>query len=114
MASTISLLQTINAVRPYVRRVPLTFAGSNEPALTMADWVRDFILAAPFAWRWNRAVYTTPLVIGTQDYVVSLPTFGWLEQATITDTSDTPPSLQLDNRMTLSEEASNNQPTSIS
>src|SRR6185312_11157257 len=91
MASTIKLSRTIAASSRFINQAPLVFTGTNDPAFTIADWVRGFILSPPFAWRWNRAT-VSPITVssGAQDYTVNLPNFGWLEQAVIVDTSLTP------------------------
>jgi hypothetical protein len=58
--------------------------SANDPALSNADWVRQFILSPPFAWRWNRVeVPTIRTQIGVSDYQVSLPSFGWIEKAVL-------------------------------
>lgn len=104
----------MNVTQNFVRNAPLTFPGTNDPALTIGDWVRQFILGPPFAWRWNRAVSTFTTVAGTQDYTASLETFGWLEKATVTDsTGSTPVVHELEVVLNLSEESVNNLPTRI-
>jgi hypothetical protein len=58
--------------------------SANDPALSNADWVRQFILSPPFAWRWNRVeVPAIQTRIGQTDYQVSLPSFGWIEKAVL-------------------------------
>ena len=92
-SSTIQLQRTINRSSQYARLEPLLFASNtaNDPAFSNADWVMQTILAPPFAWRWNRTSEGTPsnpafqTTIGVTDYQVSLPTFGWLEKATLYD-----------------------------
>jgi hypothetical protein len=62
---------------------------SNEPALSMGDWVRQAMLAPPYAWRWNRITPYPTLSISTaggQDYSTSITNFGWLEKAVISTT----------------------------
>lgn len=60
-----------------------------EPAITSANMVMQTILGAPFAWRWNNINGSfTCLTDGTQDYTVNIPTFGWLEYASIQDIAD--------------------------
>ena len=88
MASTIKLSATTNWAQSFCRLQPLTGQGGvvGEPALTNANGVLQFILGPPFAWPWNRAtnstIVTTP---GVQDYTIALPTFGWLEKASVYD-----------------------------
>jgi len=88
--STYSLERVANYARRFINRAPLTFADTNDPAFMIGDWVRNIVLAPPFAWRWNRATTTLALTTGNQDYVKNLPTFGWLESANVVDTVSVP------------------------
>ena len=60
--STIQLARTIARSSQYARLEPLLFAANtyNDPAFSNADWVKQTILAPPFAWRWNRTSQGTP------------------------------------------------------
>jgi len=89
MASTITLNQTVNFAQTYCRLQPLTGVGGvdTEPAVSIANMVKQFILAPPFGWPWNRNTKTFITVAGTQDYTVSVTDFGWLEKASVTDTT---------------------------
>lgn len=113
-SSTITIRREIDTVTKFIRRAPLTFTGTNDPAFTIGDWVRGFMLSPPFAWRWNRAV-VTPFSINTgQDYTINIPNFGWLEQATIIDKTVSPNlAYQLEIVLDLGEDATTNQPTRI-
>ena len=57
MANTNTLQRSINYVTIMARGAPMSnvLTIANEPALTIGDWVRQFILSPPFAWRWNRS-----------------------------------------------------------
>lgn len=111
--STIPLIRTVDYVRRFIRLAPLTFSGSNDPAMMMADWVRGFMLAPPFSWRWNRGVLPpTMLTPGTQDYTINLPNFGWLEQAAITDLA-LPAAYQLEISLDQQVEVIQTQPTKV-
>lgn len=111
--STITLSRTVDYVRRFIRLAPLTFSGTNDPAMMMADWVRGFMLAPPFSWRWNRGVLpATMLTPGVQDYTLNLPAFGWLEQAAITDLT-IPASYQLDISLDQQVEVVLTQPTKV-
>ncbi len=118
MAVTNTLQRILSVAQLYIRQAPLTFpalAAPNDLAFLAGDWVRQFILSPPFAWRWNRTVNTFNTVAGTQDYAVSAANFGWLEKATLTDATVTPnATTELVNQMNLSEEATQNQPVFIS
>src|ERR1700733_12484142 len=112
MASTIQLSRTVSHVRKVINRAPVTFPNPLDPALLMADWVRQFILSPPFKWRWNRNTTSVTCVIGQQDYLVNLPDFGWLEQAAITD-SVGGHAYQLTVALDLAEESVQNQPNKV-
>jgi len=60
---------------------------ANEPALTIGDWTRQFMLAPPFAWRWNRVDFPITITAGVQDYSENIADFGWLEKAYWTDSN---------------------------
>jgi hypothetical protein len=88
MASTIKLSNSINWAKAFVHLNTLAGVGgvAGEPSLTTASGVRQFMLGPPFAWPWNRATCSSITTeAGTQDYVVALPTFGWLEGGSISD-----------------------------
>jgi len=84
-----TLAEAFQYASQYIRLTPLTFATgptggrTGDPALSIGDWVRQTILAPPFAWRWNRSTTTFNTSPGTQDYVQALATFGWLEKAAV-------------------------------
>lgn len=86
MATTLTLQNTINWALPFIRYQPVTIGTATEPALSNANIILQTILGPPFCWRWNRATNSsTSTVAGTQDYAVTLSTFGFLEKATVTD-----------------------------
>ena len=90
MAATNTLQKTLNLASIFVGGAPLSaiIGVANEPALSIGDWVRQFILAPPFAWSWNRATTTITVTSPTQDYVKVLTDFGWMEKATWDDSSN--------------------------
>ncbi len=114
--STIQLNRTVGLAQKFIRNAPLVLdTTSNDPAFSIGDWVRGFILGPPFAWRWNR-VELPPIacVVGTQDYTVSIGNFGWLECATITMAGAVPPTMGLEVSLSLDEETVTNVPARIS
>lgn len=118
MAVTNTLQRILNVAQTYIRQAPLIFpalSAPNDLAFLAGDWVRQFMLAPPFAWRWNRTNSTFTTTAGNQDYSVSLPTFGWLEKASITDNTVSPAVVtELTVQMNLGEESIQNQPLFIS
>lgn len=114
MAVTNTLQRIMNVAQTYIRNAPLTFpllSAPNDFAFLSADWVRQFILSPPFAWRWNRVVNTITTVAGTQDYILVSPTFGWLEKATINDNAGTVVELQI--KLDIAEDTVQGQPQFI-
>lgn len=116
MASTIQLQRSINLAQQFVRNAPLTFTSptNNDPAFSNADWVRQFILSAPFAWRWNRTETQITCSPGTTDYKTALPTFGWIEKAVLVDTTSGNQTTELEIELDLAQETVVNLPTKIS
>lgn len=83
MAATKALSDSINWVKPFLNWANLTIGVNNEPALTSANQALQTIVGPPFVWPWNRAYSSFYTTVGQQDYNVNIPTFGYLESATI-------------------------------
>jgi hypothetical protein len=111
--STIPLSRGITLASAFTRYAPLTMS-SNDPALSNADWVRQFLLSAPFGWRWNRVTTGFTCTVGQTDYQESVPDFGWIEKAYITDPSDGARTTELEVSMNLAVESTPNLPARIS
>jgi len=96
MPTTLTVQNTINWALPFIRYQPLTIGTASEPALSNANIILQTILGPPFCWRWNRATNAaTMTVAGTQDYTVALSTFGFLEKASVTDSTGVVTELEL-------------------
>jgi hypothetical protein len=112
-----TLAEVFQYASQYIRLAPLTFvagpAGGRtaDPALSIGDWVRQTILAPPFAWRWNRSTTSINTVVGTQDYVSVLSSFGWLEKAAVINSGV---SKELEIALVLGDETQTDLPTKIS
>lgn len=116
MASNNSLLRSIEVCQNFLKNIPLTGVGGNplEPAASIGDYTRNFMLCPPFAWRWNRATTTFNTVEGTQDYSANLPNFGWLEKASTNDNLGLTGSIvELENKLNMSEDKSQDRPRYI-
>lgn len=124
MASTVKIQDVVRSLRPWFGLTPIQSQSgySQEPALSSANWALQFILAPPFAWRWNRGVPVTfSTTAGTQDYVVASSSappngfqgspFGWLEKATLTNGSTLMKQLKVD--LSLGESITQNEPEYI-
>jgi hypothetical protein len=69
--------------------IPLTSQTGSEPAITIANMVVSFIQNPPFTWPTNRKEDTSlTTVAGTQDYVLSITDFGFLETVTLTNAAN--------------------------
>jgi hypothetical protein len=112
MASTYTLARTVQFVQRFIYQKPLTFTNTNDPAFAIGDWVRNLILGPPFAWRWNRVTNSTACIVGTANYQLNLPNFGWIEQASITDNVANA-AFELEVKLTSTQEVVNGQPTNI-
>lgn len=117
MPSVKTLEQSVTYIERFIRNSPLTFKNSGELAFDSADWVKQFILSAPFAWRWNRGyVPTITCVAGHQDYQVNIPDFGWLERASLNFpvvVGQPGKSIELKNELVVASEQFSNEPTTI-
>jgi hypothetical protein len=84
MATTVQNL--IDFAQTFTQYSPLAVGTGNQPALGIANEIQNLMMNPPFTWGWNRAennaVSTVP---GTQDYVMPVPDFGFLEKVTLTD-----------------------------
>lgn len=112
--STIPLSRTIGYASQFVRLAPLYFAPNNDPSLTNADWVKQFMLAAPLAWRWNRTTITFQVTPAKTDYVQALSDFGWLEKAYFVNPNDGNSNQQLEVFLNLQVDTTPNLPQKIS
>jgi hypothetical protein len=112
MPSTIQVQRSITLASAFVRYAPLTMSA-NDPALSNADWVRQFILGAPFAWRWNRVVTQFTTIIGKTDYTEALPALGWIEKAVGYLPTNGNETFELEVENNLMVETTPNQPTKI-
>jgi hypothetical protein len=121
MASTITIQQTItNFVLPFIVQRPFIGVGGAtlDPGLTAANYLMQSIMQPPFRWEWNRLVISAAIttVAGQSDYPTSIPTFGWLENATLVNPSpaaNTPPNFQLELCQILSKDGQQNRPQKL-
>ena len=111
-SNTNTLQNTIDFTTFYLGRRPLAIGGANtiEPALTAANIVQATILAPPFKWPWNRSAVT--FVQPTTDTPQSLPLFGFIEKAFVTNSAGA--INQIPNvKMELTLDAGSGQPTTV-
>lgn len=115
MASTIKIQDTLNWAFAFIVGRPTTGVGgtANEPGLTNANLIMQTMLSAPFKWEWNRAETTFSTTAGVSDYSENLASFGYLEKATITNNTVTPPTMELLVHRVLAKEGKQNPPRNI-
>lgn len=88
MATTIKVADTANFVAPFLRYMPQSAGNNNEPLVSSANMLMGIFLSPPFAWSWNRNTNSFVTVLNQQDYTIAnLTDFGFLEKATVTDSS---------------------------
>lgn len=83
MAATKSVQNSIDWVRPFLNWANLAIGTNQEPAFTSASQTLQTIVGPPFIWPWNRSNTFFLTNISQQDYQVYIPTFGFLETASI-------------------------------
>jgi hypothetical protein len=81
MAATITLLETIQWVQPYLNWANLTIGTAGEPAMSAANLTLQTIVGPPFVWPWNRANTSFITTAGIQDYSLNIANYGFLETA---------------------------------
>jgi hypothetical protein len=85
MSATRNLQSSVLFALPFIGYQPANISN-NEPAITAANLTKQTILGAPFKWAWNRDTFSIEVDGTSQDYVLELAQFGFLEQAWLTDT----------------------------
>jgi hypothetical protein len=114
MSSTITLAKTMTFASANTFGRPMDTYAGNEPAITAANLVKQTVIGPPFVWPWNRKVVTFNTVIGQQDYPLSIPVFGWIESASVQDTTVSPAKWnQLENKISLELDSSQARPINI-
>lgn len=114
MASTYTLQSSINWAQANLvsRGAPLTSWGTNEPAISSANIVKQTILGAPFKWRWNRASLILPNTVqATQDYVQQATDLGFLEKTSVKDSSNNV--FEIETKISLGTDSQQGRPHSI-
>lgn len=115
-STTITVQQTLNWAAAFINQRPSSGVGgfANEPALTTANKILGTILAPPLKFPWNRVENATIVTsVGVTDYSKSIPAFGWLEKATITNSAMSPTVKEIEVFQVLAIEPKQNQPQKI-
>lgn len=81
MSSTITLQNTVTWAQGYLFGQPASLGGALEPAITIANIIKQAMLGPPFCWRWNRAQSATlTLAQGVQFVSAAIANFGFIEK----------------------------------
>lgn len=84
-----TLQQSINWSQAFIEYSPLTAGTGSEPAVSIASIIRSTVLNAPLIWPWNRVEYIgTSTIVGTQDYILPITDFGFIEKVSLVDGID--------------------------
>lgn len=73
---------------PFISNMPSDVGAGSEPAITNANHILQTMLGPPFVWPWNRAVAPLSVLVNTQDTVLALSDFGFLEMASLDGATD--------------------------
>lgn len=111
MPATRNIMSSALFSLPFLGYQPVN-VSNNEPALTAANLTKQTILGPPFIWPWNRATFQFEIDGDSQDYDVSIPTFGFLERVWVTD--DLGNTTEIKVRLSLAAESHIQRPQSIS
>jgi hypothetical protein len=112
-SSTIRLLDSMEWCKKFTFNRQLSLGDFKEPILSSANIVKQTILGPPFVWRWNRQVITFNTVVGQQDYSEAC-NFGWIENASVQDTSQSPNKwFEISSEIDLALDTSRARPTKI-
>jgi hypothetical protein len=85
VATTLTVQDGINFATPILKNQRLQ-VQNNQPALGIAQIVVNRMLAAPLAWRFNRANLNFGVSTGAgTDYAQTVPSLGWIENQWLTD-----------------------------
>lgn len=86
MANT--LQSTINSALPFVYYAPLNAGTNNEPAVSIANTIRNSMLSPPMTWNFNRVEDSSQqTTVNGQDYTYTKTDFGFLEKASLIDST---------------------------
>jgi hypothetical protein len=70
MASTVTLLRSLEFCKKFVFNRQLSIGDFKEPLITSANTVLQTIVSKPFRWQFNRVVTGFYAVVGQQDYTL--------------------------------------------
>lgn len=86
MASILTLQNTINWCRPFLKQQPFDVTN-QEPALTCGNNVLGIMLGPPLVWRFNRNTIQIPVTDVTTDYPIVVSDMGAMEDLWLADST---------------------------
>lgn len=89
MATTLTLGDTASFAQSFGGFKQLFIGNSLNPGITAGNMILTTLTSPPICWNFNRAEVNFAVTAGTQDYVVSVPTFGFIEKASYSDGTKT-------------------------
>lgn len=104
MASMLTLQNTINWCRPYMKQQPFDVVN-QEPAVTSANNVLGIMIGPPCIWRFNRSSLQFNVTGTSSDYPVTVNDLGAIEEQWIQDS--TGKQFELEGAVTLPRDSSN-------
>lgn len=84
MPATRNIMSSVLFSLPFLGYQPVN-VSNGEPALTAANLTKQTILGPPFSWPWNRNTFRIDVTTDSQDYVLALPDYGFMERAWLLD-----------------------------
>jgi len=110
MSTTRNLQSSALFALPFIGYQPVNISNS-EPAVTAANLTKQTILGPPFKWNFNRGEFSFPTEPNDQDYYLIIPDFGFLERATLTDSTGVVKEIEI--QQSLAAESVKKRPGSI-
>lgn len=111
MATTISLMDIWVYVTTLLKNQQLDI-NNLQPGLQASNDILEVMLCPPFRWPWNRANTNFPIsTAGGTDYIVSLPTLGFIETQWLTDVNNA--IMELKGRVALAKVSGKRRPVEV-
>jgi hypothetical protein len=95
---------------PFLGYQPVNVSNA-EPALTAANLTKQAMLGPPFSWAWNRSTFQVNVIPDSQDYLLTLPDYGFIEKAWVIDGEGNITEIKI--RLSLSAESHVQRPQSV-
>jgi hypothetical protein len=111
MSTTRNIRSSILFCLPFLNNQPADISN-GEPAITAANLTKQTILGAPFKWAWNRNSFSIEVDPTSQDYILEISQFGFLEQAWLTDATGKVKEVPV--KKSLAAESAKARPSSVS